>query len=379
MTLGTNKVIKFKGEDVHAYIPPRLADVAVLFQQNKAILDKANQAIGKLNAVCTLLPDINIFIYLYVRKEALLSSQIEGTQSSITDVFTYERYKVSSTPVYDVEEVTNYINAMNFAINKMEIENFPVCNRLLLETHNILMSGIRGGDKQPGQFRKSQNWIGGVRPGKASYVPPPAEYVEDLMSDLEKFINIKGRELPDLIMIALVHAQFESIHPFLDGNGRLGRLMITLLLCERKILQSPILYMSYYFKVRRQEYYTKLQNIRNSQDGWLDWVEFFLCGVVEAAEEAFQKALELNDLIEQDTKLLTSKKAVYEVPRRIYEVMKAKPIVSLPDLSKILGVTLHTVNRGMKFLEDHEIVEEVTGKKSNRLYGYKKYISLLSD
>ncbi len=379
MTLGTNKVIKFKGEDVHAYIQPRLADVAVLFQQNKAILDKANQAIGKLNAVCTLLPDINIFIYLYVRKEALLSSQIEGTQSSITDVFTYERYKVSSTPVYDVEEVTNYINAMNFAINKMEIENFPVCNRLLLETHNILMSGIRGGDKQPGQFRKSQNWIGGVRPGKASYVPPPAEYVEDLMSDLEKFINIKGRELPDLIMIALVHAQFESIHPFLDGNGRLGRLMITLLLCERKILQSPILYMSYYFKVRRQEYYTKLQNIRNSQDGWLDWVEFFLCGVVEAAEEAFQKALELNDLIEQDTKLLTSKKAVYEVPRRIYEVMKAKPIVSLPDLSKILGVTLHTVNRGMKFLEDHEIVEEVTGKKSNRLYGYKKYISLLSD
>jgi Fic family protein len=314
-----------------------------------------------------------------VRKEALLSSQIEGTQSSITDVFTYERYKVSSTPVYDVEEVTNYINAMNFAINKMEIENFPVCNRLLLETHNILMSGIRGGDKQPGQFRKSQNWIGGIRPGKATYVPPPAEYVEDLMSDLEKFINIKGRELPDLIMIALVHAQFESIHPFLDGNGRLGRLMITLLLCERKILQSPILYMSYYFKVRRQEYYTKLQNIRNIQDGWLDWVEFFLCGVVEAAEEAFQKALELNDLIEQDIKLLTSKRAVYEVPRRIYKVMKAKPIVSLPDLSKILGVTLHTVNRGMKFLEDHEIVEEVTGKKSNRLYGYKKYISLLSD
>ena len=210
-------------------------------------------------------------------------------------------------------------------------------------------------------------------------MPPPAEYVEDLMSDLEKFINIQGKKVPDLVMIALVHAQFESIHPFLDGNGRLGRLLITLLLCERKILQSPILYMSYYFKVRRQDYYAKLQNIRNSEQGWLEWVDFFLRGVVEAAEEAFQKALELNKLMEQDTKLLLSSKAIYEVPRRIYEVMKSKPIISLPDLAKILGVTLHTVIRGMKLLEEHEIVEEVTGKKSNRLYGYKKYIGLLSD
>ena len=379
MALGTNKIIKYKDENVYAYIPPKLSEVATLFQHNQAILDEANQAIGKLNAVCTLLPDINIFIYLYVRKEALLSSQIEGTQSSITDVFTYERYKVSSTPVYDVEEVTNYINAINFAIHKMEQEKFPLCNRLLLEVHAMLMSGTRGRDKQPGKFRISQNWIGGIRPGQAAYVPPPAEYVEDLMSDLEKFINIQGKKVPDLVMIALVHAQFESIHPFLDGNGRLGRLLITLLLCERKILQSPILYMSYYFKVRRQDYYAKLQNIRNSEQGWLDWVDFFLRGVVEAAEEAFQKALELNKLMEQDTKLLLSSKAIYEVPRRIYEVMKSKPIISLPDLAKILGVTLHTVIRGMKLLEEHEIVEEVTGKKSNRLYGYKKYIGLLSD
>ena len=377
MQYGSHKVTIFNNEEVRAYIPPNLEEILQYINIDSNRVGKVSYALGKLDAICDVLPETNLFIYLYVRKEALLSSQIEGTQSSLIDVFSYENYKVSTTPIYDVEEVTNYIKALNKGLSVLNDNELPLCNRLLKTLHKILMQGVRGEKKSPGEFRKSQNWIGGTRPGNAIFVPPPSEYVEKLMSDLEKFIH--KQNISPLIKIALLHAQFETIHPFLDGNGRLGRLLITLLLHEYKIIRAPIVYLSYYLKSKQNEYYKCLQNFRGTQNGVMEWTNFFLDALEHSATDAFNKAIKLERLIKNDTLNLKEKGNSHKVALSIFDIMKKQPIVSMPDLAHKINVTLHTVIRAIKQLEELELVKEITDKKSKRLYSYKKYIHILNE
>ena len=375
MMYNNYKTIKFKGESVKAYIPSCLSEIIKNINVDQNKIDKINRHLGKLDATRDILPNISLFIYLYVRKEALLSSQIEGTQSSLTDVFSYESYKVSSTSFEDVEEVTNYIKAINTGIEVLNSNSLPLCNRLLKELHAILMKGVRGVDYLPGEFRKSQNWIGGTRPGNAYFVPPPPELVGELMSNLEKFIHEKN--ISPLVKIALIHAQFETIHPFLDGNGRLGRLLITLLLHEYNVIRIPILYISYYLKAKQNEYYTRLQEFRSGIKGIQDWIEFFLDALDECTEDTFNKALALDRSISRDTSILQEKGSSYKVAEKVFRRLISIGVISMPDLSKELDVTLHTVIRSMAQLEDLGLAKEITGKKSKRIYSYSRYVGLL--
>ena len=271
------------GEKVRAFVPPplppdpRALDLASL----QAILAEANQAIGRLDGTTSTLPDLKLFLYSYVRKEAVLSSQIEGTQSSLSDLLLYENAETPGVPLDDVQEVSNYVAALNHGLKRMR-DGFPLSLRLIREIHEVLLATGRGSHAQPGQFRKSQNWIGGSRPGNAAYVPPPPEYVADCMGQLETFIHQEGTALPLLIKAGLVHAQFESIHPFLDGNGRVGRLLITFMLCAEEVLREPVLYLSLFFKKHRRLYYDRLNETRESE-GWTAWLDFFLQGVRDTA------------------------------------------------------------------------------------------------
>ena len=250
------------------------------------MLESANRALGQLDGVASILPNTSLFLYMYVRKEALLSSQIEGTQSSLSDLLNFERSAATGVPMDDVQEVSNYIHAMNHGIERVK-QGFPISLRLIREVHEILLSGGRGSSKLPGEFRRSQNWIGGTRPGTARFVPPPPGYVPDLMSELEKFIHADTPAIPDLVKAGMIHVQFETIHPFLDGNGRLGRLLITLLLYTQGILSEPILYLSLHFKTHRDQYYDLLQGVR-TRAGWEDWHGFFLEGIAETSIQAVE-------------------------------------------------------------------------------------------
>ena len=255
------------GERVEAFVPPALPPVPpVNMDELHGLHDAANRAVGQLNGVASILPDAPLFLYMYVRKEALLSSQIEGTQSSLSDLLLYEDDEIPGVPIDDVQEVSNYVAAMNHGQERLK-QGFPLSLRLIRELHEILLSGSRGSSKQPGEFRRSQNWIGGTRPGNAQFVPPPPEYVLDCMSDLERFIHAETPEIPILVKAGLVHVQFETIHPFLDGNGRVGRLLITLMLCAEGILKDPILYLSLFFKTHRRLYYDMLEDVRE-EGGW---------------------------------------------------------------------------------------------------------------
>lgn len=358
------------------YIPPLLDEVMQHINIDQSKIDKINRFLGRLDATYDILPNINLFIYLYIRKEALLSSQIEGTQSSLADVFSYEAYKISSTPYEDVEEVANYIKAINKGLEVLKSNTLPLCNRLLKEMHTILMQGVRGVNCLPGEFRRSQNWIGGTRPGNAYFVPPPPEYVENLMSNLEKFVHKQG--ISPLIKIALIHAQFETIHPFLDGNGRLGRLLITLLLHEYEVIKVPILYISYYMKAKQSEYYQKLQGFRSGIGGIQDWIDFFLEVLEECANDTFNKVIALDREINRDVTILQDKNSSYKTALKVFNILIKTGVISMPDLSKELGVTLHTVIRSMSQLEGLGLAKEVTGKKSNRIYSYSRYTDLLN-
>ena len=259
---------------MRAYIPPPLPprpalDLELLYEK----LEAANRALGRLDGVTSILPDTPLFLYMYVRKEALLSSQIEGTQSSLSDLLLYESDIAPGVPIDDVLEVSNYVAAMNLGLQRIR-ERVPNSNRLLREIHGVLLSKGRGSRKDPGEFRRSQNWIGGTRPGNARFVPPPPDKVADCMGDLEKYIHEKSKRLPLLIRAALAHVQFETIHPFLDGNGRLGRLLITLMLQAEGVLREPVLYLSLFLKTHRDTYYDLLQQVRKSGD-WEVWLEFF--------------------------------------------------------------------------------------------------------
>ena len=340
------------------------------------LLDDANRAIGRLQGVSSILPDTHLFLYMYVRKEALLSSQIEGTQSSLSDLLVYESGEVPGAPIdADVQEVSNYVNAMHHGLNRLE-EGLPVSVRLIREVHEVLLRHGRGSVAQPGEFRRSQNWIGGTRPGNAQFVPPPAEKVGELMSDLEKFIHADLPEMPLLLKVGLVHVQFETIHPFLDGNGRLGRLLVTLLLCANEVLDDPLLYLSLYFKAHRDEYYQLLQTVRIRGD-WETWLQFFLRGVIETADQAAGAATELLTLFERDRRRIESLGRAAGSALRVHQLLQQRPFVSIPMASDQLGISRPTIARSIEHLERLGVLHESTGRRWRRLFAYRDYLTIL--
>jgi Fic family protein len=341
-------------------------------------MEKANRALGRLDGVTTLLPDASLFIYFYVRKEALLSSQIEGTQSTFSDLLLYESEQSPGVPLEDVREVSSYVAAMNHGLRRIREDNFPLSLRLIREVHKVLLAKGRGSERNPGEFRRTQNWIGGSRPGDAFFVPPPPEHVIDCMGNLESFIHDKPRRTPVLIKAALTHMQFETIHPFLDGNGRVGRLLITLLLCSEGVLQEPLLYLSLYFKQNRQEYYDKLQRVRTEGE-WIVWLRFFLTGVQITAKQAADTAQIILRRFEEDSQKIEDLGRRAASARRLHHFLKKQPIISVPLAVKELELTAPTVRSALEHLERMGIVRETTGKKRDRIYLYEPYVKILDE
>ncbi|MFH1892766.1 MAG: Fic family protein [Candidatus Zixiibacteriota bacterium] len=367
------------GETCKAFIPDPLPPnpPLVIDDNMDEKIYRALVALGRLDAVSTLLPDTSLFLYMYVRKEAVLSSQIEGTQSSLSDLLLFEDEEVPGGPMVDTQEVSNYVAAVNHGLARIR-DGFPLSLRLLREIHEILLSKGRGEDKDPGQFRRTQNWIGGTRPGNAVFVPPPPENIIGCMGDLEKFLHNKPMKTTALLKAALVHPQFEAIHPFLDGNGRLGRLLITLLFCEDGTLKEPMLYLSLFFKTNRERYYELLQKTRMHGD-WEEWVEFFITGVRETATQAVETANSLNRLFEEDKKEIGTLGQSANSAYRVHDMLQQRPIASIPRVAKMSGLSIPTVGTALRRLESLGIAQEITGNRRNKLFTYKKYLKILNE
>lgn len=375
--LGRKVTISTAGESTTAFVPPPLpptpsVELPRLYRQ----LENANRSLGRLDGVTSILPDTPLFLYMYVRKEALLSSQIEGTQSSLSDLLLFENEEAPGVPIDDVQEVSSYVAAMEHGLERIRA-GFPISLRLIRELHDILLSKGRGNSKQPGEFRRTQNWIGGTRPGNALFVPPPPELVMELMSHLESFIHDDKVEIPSLIKAGLVHVQFETIHPFLDGNGRLGRLLITFILCAQGILKEPILYLSLYFKSHRSRYYELLQGVRERGD-WEAWLEFFLDGITETSLQAADAAREILNLFETDRIHIERLGRPAASALRVHQLLQQKPIINIPDAAKKLGISVPTITKSVQHLEDLRIVREITGKQRGRAFAYSGYLEILS-
>lgn len=367
------------GESVRAFIPDPLPPEPpiVIDDRLQVALEKAALSMGRLDSLSALLPDTGLFLYMYVRKEALLSSQIEGTQSSLSDLLLFELEEVPGVPIDDVVEVSSYVAALEHGLTRLR-EGFPLCNRLIREIHEVLLSRGRGSGKSPGAFRRSQNWIGGTRPGNAAFVPPPHQSVSKCMSDLERFLHGKGAKLPILVRAALSHAQFETIHPFLDGNGRVGRLLITFLLCQAGILRQPLLYLSLYLKQQRKRYYQLLDRIRATGD-WESWLAFFLEGVTSTADGAVATAQRLISLFQEDRTRIQEQGRSAGSALRVHTVLKERPLTSLQEVCRRSELSFPAASAGMKLLGNLGIAREVTGRKRNRLFGYTEYLSILGE
>lgn len=341
------------------------------------LLEKANRAVGRLDALTLLLPDPSLFLYFYVRKEAVLSSQIEGTQSSLSDLLLHEYDEAPGVPMDDVEEVSRYVAALSHGLERLR-GGFPLSLRLIREIHGVLLSGGRGSTINPGEFRRSQNWIGGTRPGNARFVPPPPEELMGCLGELEKFLHDQPVRTPLLLKAALSHVQFETIHPFLDGNGRLGRLLITFLLCTEGALAEPTLYLSLYFKTHRDTYYDLLGRVRVDGD-WEAWVNFFLQGVIETAEQAVKTAQRIMSLFGADRiRIETMGQAAGNV-LRLHAFLKKKPVLEIPKAAAEIGISQPTVTSALKRLEEIGVVREITGKARDRIYVYKDYLDILEE
>jgi Fic family protein len=366
------------GEVVRAFIPNPLPPVPPLVLEGRLqqLLERAVLALGRLDSLSTLLPDTGIFLYTYVRKEAVLSSQIEGTQSSLSDLLLFELEEMPGVPIDDVVEVSNYVAAMEHGLGRLH-EGFPLSNRLLREIHGVLLARGRGSEKDPGEFRRSQNWIGGSRPGDASFVPPPPQEVADCMSDLERFLHVDDG-LPVVIRAALAHVQFETIHPFLDGNGRVGRLLITLLLCHAGVLREPLLYLSLYLKENRSAYYRLLDQVRRDGD-WEAWLDFFLAGIQQTAEGAVSTARRLVVLFQEDRTRIQTRGRAAGSALRVHDVLKQRPLVDLQEIRRRTGLSFPAVSDAMSLLADLGIARELTGKKRNRVFGYTRYLDILNE
>ena len=371
------------GESYQAYLPatlppdPPLALDTGLLQH----MDQANRALGRLDGISRVWPNsshfLNQLLYQYIRKEAVLSSQIEGTQSSLSDLLLYELEETPGVPLDDVQEVSSYVAALNHGLTRIR-EGFPLSLRLLREIHGVLLATGRGNNKSPGEFRRSQNWLGGTRPGNAIFVPPPPKRLMDCLGPFEHFLHDEPEPVPSLIKAALAHVQFETIHPFLDGNGRLGRMLITLLLCHDKVLQEPSLYLSLYFKIHRADYYDHLQRVRTEGD-WEGWLRFFLIGVTQTATEATDAAQKLWNLFDEDRRRIQQQGKISATTLRVHDLLQQRPIISITAACKALELTHPAVNKSLRKLEEMGIVREITGRQRNRLYLYEAYMAILSE
>jgi len=365
------------GEESRAFLPKPLPPYPPLDldAEHYELMEKSTLALGRLDGLSTLLPDTSLFLYFYVRKEALLSSQIEGTQSSFSDLLLFESEEAPGVPVSDVTEVSNYVAAMDHGLKRLR-GGFPLSLRLIKEIHEILLSKGRGSDKSPGEFRRAQNWVGGTHPGDALFVPPPPERVMESMGNLEKFLH--EERIPVLTKAALAHVQFETIHPFLDGNGRLGRLLITFLLCAEEALREPLLYLSLYFKTHRDGYYNLLQRVRT--DGDLEgWLKFFLTGVRDTAEQAVNTARSILDCFDEDRKRIETLGRTASSALRIQQLMQRSPIVSIPKAAESTHMTYPTAARALTKLVQLGLVRELTGRERNRLFVYDGYVKILGE
>ena len=375
---GRYEVISAGGEQVRAFVPsplPPEPPVALDAQLQRA-LESATLALGRLDGVSTLLPDTGLFLYAYVRKEAVLSSQIEGTQSSLSDLLLFELDEAPGVPLDDVLEVSNYVAALEHGLARLR-GGFPLSNRLIREIHGVLLSRGRGSGKDPGEFRHSQNWIGGSRPGNAVFVPPPHPHVAECMGALERFLHECGG-LPVLVCAGLAHVQFETIHPFLDGNGRVGRLLITFLLCHAGVLREPLLYLSLYFKQHRQEYYRLLNHVRMTGD-WETWIAFFLDGVRVTADGAAATAQRLQALFAEDRDRVAKAGRRAGSALRVHDALKVRPVASVQDIRARTGLSFPTAGSAVDLLVKFGIAHELTGKRRNRVFVYNRYLAILSE
>jgi len=376
---GTYRVTKWENEDVRAFVPAPLPPAnppLALDDKTGRSLSDAMTALGKLAIAADMVPNAEWFLYGFVRKEALITSQIEGTQATLQDVLAFEAGEKAERPD-DVREVCNYVDALTFARGELaRPKGLPLATRLLCDVHKRLMKGARGSEKQPGEIRRSQNWIGGSRPGNARFVPPPPDVVPEALSALEKWIH-GDDSLPPLVRIGLAHVQFETIHPFLDGNGRIGRLLIALLVEHWGLLKSPLLSLSVAFKRHRQAYYDRLNGVRVDGD-WEGWMRFFLDCVTEAADDAVASAQRLHVVTAADrTKVAAHAKTT--VPAiRLFELLPSHPMVTLSLAIKLLGVSKPTAVKALDALQAAGVLREITGKRRDRVYAYHEYLRVLS-
>lgn len=379
---GTYITNSLSPEPFKAFVPYQLPPEPPLnlSGEHYQLLDQATLALGRLDGLAGQLPRdvVSLYTYFYTRKEAVLSSQIEGTQSSLSDLILYENNELPGVPTEDVEEVLQYVKAMYHGLKRLREDDFPLSLRLIREIHEILLSSGRGSEKNPGEFRTSQNWIGGTRPGNARYVPPPPGEVLACMGALEKFIHENHLQMQVLVKAALIHVQFETIHPFLDGNGRLGRLLITLLLCAEGVLQEPLLYLSLYIKQHREAYYDMLQSVRTEGD-WESWLLFFLTGVHETANQAVQTSRRILELFQKDQERMETFGRALSTTLRVYKLLQSVPLMTIPRASQETAISIPTVTAALSRLEDLGIVREVTSRRRDKLYSYEKYIRLLSE
>jgi Fic family protein len=362
-------------DEVRAFVPSPLPPIPPLELVGpvRGALDQALLALGRLDGAATALPDAHLLLYTYVRKEAVLSSQIEGTQSTLDDLLTHELGEAPGVPLEDVAEVSRYVEAMNHGLQRLR-GDFPLSNRLLREMHGILLAEGRGAEKTPGEFRRSQNWIGGTRPGNAAFVPPPPQDVDSCMGDLENFLH---SNTPTLVKAALAHVQFETIHPFLDGNGRIGRLLITLLLCHDRVLREPLLYSSLYLKQHRQQYYEELNAVRESGD-FERWLEFFATAIRVSAEQATATGQRIFAVFREDRGHIRKLGRQAPAALAIQEALQFKPLATIAALTRSTGLTTPTVTQALHALEQLNIVSETTGRARGRIFSYVRYLDALN-
>lgn len=370
-TIGGEVVAPFVPEP----LPPRKPSLA-MDEKRTALLARAERNLARLEVAGEMVPSLDWFIYAFVRKEAVISSQIEGTQATLVDLLEYEAEKEVRGPNEDVREVCNYLDALRYTRAQLASpKGLPLSMRLLHEAHKRLLRGVRDADKQPGDVRRSQNWIGGTRPGNANFVPPPPEDVSRLLGDLEKYLHANDA-LPALVRIGLAHVQFETIHPYLDGNGRIGRLLVTLLLEHWKLLSAPLLYLSLYFKRHRAEYYRLLTEVRDRGD-WEAWTDFFLEGVATIADEAIATARDVFALVGADRERVLAASGASVVAVRLLEQLPVRPVITIPGIVKLLETTKPTAGKAVQILEKAGVLVETSGRQRDRTFAYKKYLDRL--
>ena len=376
--VGETRKSTVASETVAAFIPSPLppSDPPFAVDDLGDVLPRAEHALSRLDLAGEMVPSLDWFIYAFVRKEAVVSSQIEGTEATLDDLLTFEATPEGTKPGADVEEVCNYRDALTWARRELgRPKGLPLSMRLVHGVHRRLMKGVRGTSKQPGEVRRSQNWVGGTRPSNAAYVPPPPEEVPRLLGELERYIHAED-SLPPLVRAGLVHVQFESIHPYLDGNGRVGRLLIALLLEHWKLLGAPLLYLSLHFKRRRPDYYRLLNEVRRTGD-WEQWSRFFLEGVAEIAEESATTARDLYRLVSRDRDRVLTAKGSSLTAARLLEILPRHPVVTIPGVVKMLETTKPTATKSIALLETLGILRETTGRKRDRAYRYAAYLEHL--